>query len=107
MYSVYDRKTLTYLPPYFSVTDGSAVRMLSGELQDPKSMLSRHPNDYVLFFVGEFNDQDGAVAPAHPLVHIIDCQALVAAMQQEIPFPVTATNGKDQDAMVQAHDLGV
>lgn len=99
MYSVYDRKTLVYLPPYFALTDGAAIRTLSDAVADRNNMLAKHPNDYVLYFVGEFDDTNGQVLPAVPLVHVIDANTLVAALQQEIPFPAGSTNGRDVDGV--------
>lgn len=86
-YSVYDRKTLSYSFPWSAATDGAAIRTLSEAVADVNHPLGRHPGDYVLFHVGEFNDQSGAVVPCSPLRHVIDASALVKAMQQEIPFP--------------------
>lgn len=90
-YSVFDRKTLAYMPPYFAATDGAAVRTLSDAVADPNNLLGRHPGDYVLFYVGDFDDQKGAFLPVSPLVHVIDAVSLVQALQSEIPFPPQAT----------------
>lgn len=90
-YSIFDRKALSYHPPYYAGTDGQAVRTLSDVVADTNSMLSRHPNDFVLFHVGDFDDQKGSFKPVSPIVHIIDAIALVAAMQSEIPFPEKLT----------------
>lgn len=96
-YCVYDRKTLVYNAPYYAVTDGAAVRVLSEAVADTNHPLGRHPNDYVLFFVGTFDDQKGAMIPVSPLVHVIDASALVKQMQSEIPFPDNVTSIKNQD----------
>lgn len=75
-YSLYDCKALIYSPPFYAATDAAAVRMVSDTVADPNTSLSRHPTDYVLFMVGEFDDQRGLFAHASPLVHIVDCAAL-------------------------------
>lgn len=90
-YSIYDRKAFAYHLPFYAVTDAVAVRTLSDVVADPQAIFSRHPNDYVLYFVGEFNDGNGAFVPASPLVHVIDASTLVKAMQSEIPFPENVT----------------
>lgn len=85
-YSVFDRKALNYMPPFYAPTDGAAVRSLSDAVSDANSQLGRHPNDYVLYFVGEFDDSKGAMIPCSPLLHVIDAIALVKVLQAEAPL---------------------
>lgn len=75
-YSLYDNKALVYSPPFYAATDAAAVRMVGDTVADPQTSLSRHPSDYVLYLVGEFDDQKGLFSQAAPLVHIVDCAAL-------------------------------
>lgn len=76
-YSVFDRKSLVYSPPFYSPTDGSATRAFSDAANDPQAPIGAHPVDYVLFQVGTYDDQKGLLAPISPLVHIVDAIALV------------------------------
>lgn len=99
-YSVYDRKTAAYHMPFYAPTDAAAARTLSDAVADPGSMLGRHPNDYVLYYVGDFDDQAGSYEPFAPPRHIVDVIALVPA-QPELPlapeagrFIQDAANGK-------------
>lgn len=102
MYSIYDRKALFYQAPWSALTDGAAVRLLSDAVADPQSNISRHPNDYVLFHVGDWDDQKGTFVPLAAIAHVIDASALVKALQSEIPFPegvthqVRSSNGQAQ-----------
>lgn len=93
-YSIYDRKALAYHLPYYAVSDAVAVRTLSDVVGDPQTIFGRHPNDYVLYYVGDFNDANGVLVPHSPAVHIIDAAALIKALQSEIPFPETATTAR-------------
>jgi hypothetical protein len=96
-YSVYDRKTLSYHPPYYAPTDGAAVRALSDAMQDPNTTIGRHPADYVLYFVGEFDDQNGQLLPQHPCVHVVDLITLLPQSAQPPLFDQLApadSNGK-------------
>lgn len=90
-YSIYDRKALVYHLPFYALNDAVAVRTLSDVVADPQSMFSRHPNDYVLYQVGEFDDGNGTLTPTVPAVHVIDAATLVKSLQSEIPFPDRAT----------------
>jgi len=91
-YSIFDRKALSYHMPYYAPTDNAAVRTLSDAVADTNNSLGRHPNDYVLYYVGDFDDQTGVYTPVAPLVHVIDAIHLARALQSELPFPDHATN---------------
>lgn len=79
VYSIYDRKALVYNQPFFAPTDGAAVRMLSDVVSDRNSNINRHPADFVLYLVGVYDDQKGALLPLDPLKHVIDAAACVPA----------------------------
>lgn len=76
-YSVYDRKGLIYHPPFFCVADGVASRMFHDLVNDQQTQIAKHPADYVLFFIGEYDDQKGELRAMVPLAHIIDGSACV------------------------------
>lgn len=76
-YSVFDRKALTYMPPFFCNTDGQAVRMLTDISNDPSHPIGAHPSDYVLYCVGTYSDANGSMEPSAPLRHVMDAIALV------------------------------
>jgi len=76
-YSVYDRKGLVYHAPFFAAQDGQAVRSFSDLANDPATTVGRHPDDYVLYRVGAYDDASGSLLPASVLDHIVDGSALV------------------------------
>lgn len=90
VYSIYDRKALIYYPPFFAATNGQAVRTFTDTANDQNSSIARHPNDYVLFCIGDYNDQNGKLTPLMALEHVIDASVIVQALQSEIPFPELA-----------------
>lgn len=94
MYTIYDRKAMAYHMPFYAITDAVGVRTFSDAVSDPQSIFARHPNDYVLYLAGEFDDSNGQLWPEQPLKHVIDASALVKALQSEIPFPENATTTK-------------
>lgn len=99
-YSIYDRKALIYSPPFFSVSDGAAVRSLADLANDPSTTIGRHPSDYVLYCVGTFSDANGTLEPTAPLVHVMDASALLRIQpdffKQAAPLSdhVPTANGK-------------
>lgn len=84
-YSVYDRKTLVYSPPFYAPTDGAAMRIISDAAGDVNSQLGRHPMDYVLFYVGDFDDLKGILLAVTPLMHVVDVVSLVQ-VQPSLPL---------------------
>lgn len=81
-YSVYDRKGLIYAPPFFAINHGTAIRMITDTVADMSTSLARHPNDYVLYCIGIYDDQSGNFAPSAPLEHVIDVIATISAGRQ-------------------------
>lgn len=69
-FAVYDLKALCYGVPFFMPNVGSAVRAFSDVANDTQSAISRHPSDYVLFQVGEFDDNKGTLNPIVPLISL-------------------------------------
>lgn len=84
-YTIYDRKALTYSPPFFAVADGLAVRMFGDLVADRNTQVGRHPADFVLYRCGAYDDANGSLLPNTALQHIIDAMALVEH-QSPLPF---------------------
>lgn len=76
-YSIYDSKALVYHQPFFAPTNGAAVRMFADTANDITTTIGRHPNDYVLYCIGHYDDQVGAMAAFAPLEQVVDASALL------------------------------
>ncbi len=61
IYSIYDTAVGAYMRPFVSQADGDATRAFSDLIGDAEHPVGRHPEDYSLFRLGGFNDQDGKV----------------------------------------------
>jgi len=57
---IYDDKAKAYLPPFFAPQIGQAVRSISDGINDPQSEFGKHPEDYSLFLLGEFDVLSGS-----------------------------------------------
>lgn len=62
IFSVLDVKADAFMTPFFFSTTGQAVRAFSDLANDGQSMVSRHPGDYRLNCIGEFDDSTARVA---------------------------------------------
>lgn len=98
-YTIYDRKSGIYHSPFFAVSDGSAVRSFSDLANDPGTTVGRHPNDYVLYRAGGFDDQSGLLLSIPIVEHVTDANVLLqhqpalAAPATPAPVDVSPTNG--------------
>lgn len=76
-YSIYDKKVQAYHAPFFAATDGAATRNFQDLATDNNTTVGRHPADYSLYFVGEFDDAAAKLeGPSGPL-HVVDAIALL------------------------------
>lgn len=89
VYSIYDVKSLSYSPPYLAATDGVAVRMFKEVVDDVNSMVGKHPGDFKLYCIANFDDARGLVLAIAPMEHVVDAMALVS-YQQKLPLEEAA-----------------
>jgi len=59
VYSVYDSKIESYMQPIFVQTKGQMMRLFTDALADKSHIFAKHPEDYVLFEIGEWDDSKG------------------------------------------------
>ena len=63
IFSLYDTKAKAYGQPFFSPTTGLAIRNLEDAVsRDKESSLARHPADFVLYEIGDFDDSIGKIS---------------------------------------------
>lgn len=84
VYSVFDKAANTYGRPFFLVADGLASRTFIDEINraDQNNSMYMHPEDYVLYKLGEFDDSE-AIFTTLPLPHrMLDGQLVKKENQQ-------------------------
>lgn len=67
--SIYDTKGKTHNPPFFQRTVGEAERTFTKIVNDKNSIINQYPADFVLNWIGEFDDDNGSIEsrPLQPL----------------------------------------
>ena len=58
IFTVYDEKAEVYLPPFFVPTLGIATRAFKDCINSPEHQFGKHPHDYTLFHLGEYDDSN-------------------------------------------------
>lgn len=58
-YSILDEKSGTYDRPIFATTHAVAMRAFGDACKDPNHPMAKHPEDYRLYHLGDFNQITG------------------------------------------------
>lgn len=66
VFSVYDTKAMCFGVPFFMGTIGAAVRAFGDLSGDAQSTVAKHPSDYILYQIGEFDDSKGGLVCVAP-----------------------------------------
>ena len=66
MYSVYDAKAGSFAQPFFSVNEQLALRAVSAVMADEAHTFFLHAEDYTLYYLGDWDDETGALEPKQP-----------------------------------------
>lgn len=67
IFTFHDSKAQAYLPPFFLHQDGMALRTFSDLVAEKEHPFARHPEDYTLFKIGEFDDSTGKITVITPI----------------------------------------
>lgn len=62
-FTVVDVKVGAYLLPFFMRSNAEAIRAFGDAVNDSSTQFYRHPEDYCLFCIGEFDDSTGVLVP--------------------------------------------
>lgn len=61
MFTVYDSKAVAFRLPMFFNSVGQAVRGFGDIARDKENEIGRHPGDFTLMQIGDFDTETGAV----------------------------------------------
>lgn len=76
--TVLDMVAGQYGRPFFAVSEGSALRGFADEVNsNTESMLYKHPSDFQLFMLGEFDDSNAQFELISPPKLIVSGAAVV------------------------------
>ena len=61
IFTVFDSGISAYMRPFFDVARGSALRSFADIVQDKTSAIGKHPQDFTLFEIGEYDDSTAKI----------------------------------------------
>lgn len=67
MFSLYDGKAQMFQTPFYMPTLGMALRAFADLCNDPNTMVYRHPEDFSLYEIGEYDDSNAVHNSLSPL----------------------------------------
>lgn len=73
LFSIYDKKGQVYSNPSFFPNKSVALRALGELVNDGQSSVSKYPNDFNVWVVGEWDDQKGELNAYKKLELLEEC----------------------------------
>lgn len=82
-YAVRDRAMNGFLQPFFLASDGLAIRSFADEINraDPKNAMYAHADDYDLYHLGTFDEEQGLFETFNPKQLAIGKQVAIRDQQ--------------------------
>lgn len=77
VYAVKDKAVGAFMAPFFVRSPGEAMRSFVDAVNDKASPFFRHPQDFELYYIAEFDSNDGSIASAQ-VVRLATAQEVVA-----------------------------
>ena len=87
-FAVLDVKASAYGMPMFMSTRGLALRGFADACADSRSMLAQHPEDYQLFEIGEYDQNNGRLNSLEQPELVATASQVVAQLQLARQRPV-------------------
>lgn len=73
-FAVRDLKAEGFNTPFFSQTFGLAERDFKSAMSDSAHPMSKHKEDFALYYLGEFSQESGCLIPEPQPKHICNAQ---------------------------------
>jgi len=77
VFTIRDSKSESFGTPFFQKSKGEAIRTLQELTKEQKSLISKYPEDFDLYYVGQYDDQTGKIQPLDTPQHIEKAISLV------------------------------
>lgn len=84
IYSIRDSKAEVFNQPFFQKTHGEAERNFMSLVQDEKSTVWKYPDDFDLYYLGDFDDQTGKLTKLDTPQHIAKAVMLKKASPAQL-----------------------
>ena len=79
--AVYDKKAMCFFPPFTVENRVMAIRGFEETVNAPGNVISRYPDDFALYTLGEFNEKQGNIVQYE--LKSLECEARQCVMPKE------------------------
>lgn len=86
MFSIRDAKAEVFNTPFFQSTHGEAERSFRTAVMDEKTQLSKYPEDFDLYYLGEYDNNTGQFTPLDTPQHVL--KAITCLNKEGSPVPL-------------------
>lgn len=80
--SIFDAKLAIFGPPQIALTEAAAIRQFSDDVNNAQGNLSKHPEDYSLWYIGDYDDETASFSQAVPK-NLVTASALKSVMSPD------------------------
>lgn len=77
MFSIRDMKSELFNPPFYAITLGEAERNFQSLVNDKQASINQYPEDYDLYYVGEYDNNTGKTQPLDTPQHLVKAVQLL------------------------------
>lgn len=72
IYTVYDQVAGVYQHPFVMLNDDVATRVMRNSVNNPEHNFALNPEDYTLYRIGWFDDEDGSILMGDKQIGVSD-----------------------------------
>lgn len=87
VFSVYDKAVGAYLQPFYARAKGEAIRQFTEACHDEKSLFAKHGTDYLLVYLGSFDDVTGLFTTGEP-ERLLAAHEAIARSERKLDPPL-------------------
>ena len=73
IYSLFDKKALSYGPVMAFPNDVMAIRAIEMEMNNAKSVVASYPSDFALMHLGDYDESKGVLSPLPCPLNVYEC----------------------------------
>lgn len=85
-FSAHDKKIGIFYAPFFCAHTGQALRNWDDLCNNPDTVMGKHPGDFNLYQVGEFDEDTGVFDPFPQPVHVANAIDTKAKPEGVLPL---------------------
>lgn len=93
-YAVYDAKISDFHLAIFDIKDEGAMRQFSDHVNNSETKWNKHPEDYSLWYVGEFDSTKGSLWGDMP-VNLVNATACLSLKNNSPQLDLFSKNGEN------------